>query len=144
MEKIDFSISVEISQPPKKIFECLLQVSKWWSKDFAGNSATIGDEFVIHHPGAHYSKQRLTEFIPDRRIVWLVTESKLDWLTHNKSEWTNTQMIFELESADNGTVLRFTHEGLVPDIECYERCREGWTTVILERLYNFIMTGKEI
>lgn len=134
----------EVGKSPEEIFDRITQVSKWWSKDYEGSSTKPGDEFIIHHPGQHYSKQELVEVIPGKKIVWLVTDSKLNWLEKDQHEWTNTKMIFEIIPEGNKTILHFTHEGLVPENECYERCEQGWNLVIKDRLFNFITDGKSI
>jgi hypothetical protein len=119
-------------------------VAKWWGgKDLKGSSTKLNDEFVIHHPGAHYSKQQLIEVIPGQKIVWIVVDSELNWLK-DTTEWTGTKMIFELTPEDDKTLLHFTHEGLIPEKECYNRCSQGWDMVIKERLFNFIAAGKTI
>jgi hypothetical protein len=135
---------IEVASSQQDIFNHINGVSKWWSKDFEGSSTKLNDEFVIHHPGRHYSKQKLIEFIPGKKVVWLVTESKLHWLEKNGDEWTNTKMIFEITANGDKTVIYFAHEGLVPEMECYDRCRHGWDMVIKERLFNFITNGKTI
>jgi len=140
----NYTISIEVKQPADVVFDRINEVSKWWSKDFTGSSAELNDEFVICHPGAHYSKQKLVEVIPGRKVVWLVTDSNLDWLTNDQHEWTNTKMIFEITAAGDKTILHFTHEGLVPEKECYSRCTQGWDMVIKDRLFNFITSGKTI
>ena len=87
----------------------------------------------------------MVEIIPDKKIVWLVTESEMSWLEKDKQEWTNTKLIFEIAVEGDKTLLRFTHEGLIPEKECYERCaHEGWELVIKDWLFNFINTGKAI
>jgi len=139
-----FSVSIELSQSPQHVFNCIKDVPNWWSKDYEGSSKQLDDEFIIHHPGAHFSRQKLVELIPDQKMVWQVTESTLYWLQHNKQEWTNTKMIFELSALGDKTLLHFTHEGLVPENESYTRCAEGWTLVIKERLANYIHHGKTI
>lgn len=138
------TISIEIAKSPHDVFSAITKdVAKWWGgKDFEGNSSRLNDEFIIHHPGAHFSRQKLVEVIPDQKVVWLVTESKLNWL-HDQEEWTNTRMIFEISGSENNTVLHFTHEGLVPEKECYDKCHQGWNMIIKERLFNFIIEGKE-
>jgi hypothetical protein len=73
-----------------------------------------------------------------------VTESKLNWLEKDKNEWTNTRMIFEITTKGDKTVLHFTHEGLVPEKECYTKCEQGWNMVIRDWLFNFITAGKTI
>lgn len=138
-----FTTSIEIINTPEEVFNCITEVTKWWSKDFEGNSKNLNDEFVIHHPNQHYSKQKLIEVIANKKIVWLVTESELNWLKNNKSEWTNTKMFFELTTRDNKTSLHFTHYGLIPEMECYAMCEKGWTMIIKSWLLHFITYGTE-
>src|SRR5580704_11143689 len=112
-----------------------------YTADFEGSSSIMNDEFIINHPNQHYSKQKLVEFIPDNKIVWLVTESKLNWIKGNEEEWTNTKMIFEISNKGDKTILHFTHEGLVPEKECYAMCEEGWTMIIKDWLFHLITVG---
>ena len=143
-ENRSFTAMIEVAKPPHDVFNCIKEVPKWWSKDFEGNSSHLNDEFIIHHPGSHYSKQKLIEVIPGKKIVWLVIESKLYWLEKDETEWTNTKMIFEISTKGDKTLLHFTHEGLIPEKECYARCEEGWNMVIKDRLFNFITNGETI
>ncbi|HVS97959.1 MAG TPA: hypothetical protein VHE54_15800 [Puia sp.] len=83
----------------------------------------------------------MIECVPGDKVVWLVTEGALPWLRDNQ-EWTNTKMIFELRAKGNNTVLCFRHEGFVPQKECYARCEQGWTTVVKDWLYNYLVHGK--
>jgi hypothetical protein len=144
MTNNSFTAKIEVSKSSQDVFKNITNdVAKWWGgKDLKGKTTKLNDEFIINHPGAHYSKQKLVEVIADKKIVWLVTESKLDWLKKDQHEWTNTKMIFEITTKGDKTVLHFTHEGLVPEKECYALCNEGWSTVIKNYLLNFITEGK--
>jgi len=126
MKKKNYTATIEVAKSAKDVFNDIKEVSKWWSKDYEGNSTNLNDEFVICHPGAHFSKQKLIEVIPDKKVVWLVTDSELNWLENDKHEWTNTKMIFEITPKEDKTLLHFTHEGLAPEIECYDRCTNAW------------------
>ena len=142
-ESRSFTTDIEVSKSANDVFNCLREVSKWWSVDFEGESSNLNDEFIIHHPHQHYSKQKLVEVDPGRKIVWLVVDSVLYWLK-DKHEWTNTKMIFEIAEKGDKTLLQYTHEGLVPEKECYSQCAQGWTMVIRDRLFSFIEDGKTI
>jgi hypothetical protein len=138
-----FTATIEVEKSAQEVFQCIKDVSKWWGgEDFEGNSTNLNDEFTIHHPGAHYSKQKLIEVIPGNKMVWLVTESTLNWLEKDKREWDNTKMIFEMSARGEKTILHFTHDGLVPEKESFKRCAEGWNMVIKDWLYNFIISGE--
>ena len=74
----------------------------------------------------HYSKQRLVELVQDKKIVWLVVESNLSFLD-NPSEWTETKISFEISDEDGQTTVKFIHDGLVPQFECYGDCTGAWS-----------------
>lgn len=137
-----FTVTIELNKSPELVFKGINDISKWWGgRDLTGNNIKLNDEFIINHPGAHYSKQRVVEIIPNKKVVWLVTDSTLNWLKKNQHEWTNTRLIFVLTSDDTKTSLHFTHEGLLPQLECYERVSQGWNTVIKDYLFNYIGKG---
>jgi len=144
MINLNYTATIEVEKSPQVVFDCLKEVPKWWSRDFKGNSTKLNDEFVISHPGRHYSKQKLTDVIPGKRLVWFVTDSELSWIENDKHEWTNTKMIFVITPHGGKTVVNFTHEGLVPEKECYAMCQQGWDMVIKDRLFHFITDGKAI
>jgi len=81
------------------------------------------------------------EVIPNEKVVWLVTDSNLDF-TKNKSEWTGTKIIFDVSKINNKTQLRFTHVGLVPAIECYDGCSGAWEDLIQKSLFSLITNGE--
>jgi hypothetical protein len=138
-----YTATIEVAKPPQHVFDCILNVSKWWGgKDFEGRTRLLNDEFIIQHGNVHFSKQRMIEVDRGRRVVWLITESTLAWLEGDKDEWTNTRLVLEVAPKGDGTVLRFTHEGLVPEQECYSRCSAGWSVVIYDYLRNFIVEDR--
>jgi hypothetical protein len=143
MKDQSYTATIEVANTPQDVFDRITDILKWWTKDFEGSSTKLNDEFIICHPGQHYSKQILTEVSPGKKVVWQVTDSDLSWLK-DKAEWTGTRMIFELTPEGGKTQVRFTHEGLVPGKECYDRCMGGWDMVIKGQLFNFITAGKAI
>ena len=141
MSNPDFSMTFFFEQSPKTVFKAINEVKTWWSEDFSGSSEKRDDEFEVRFAEVHYSRQKLTEVIPESKIVWLVTDSRLSFLK-DKSEWTGTSVSFDISREGNKTKLLFTHRGLVPAIECFKDCSNGWTYYLEQSLVPFISTGK--
>lgn len=73
--------------------------------------------------------------------MWHVLDSRLTFVK-DQTEWTGTDVIFEITRTDDRTELRFTHAGLVPAFECYGGCSGAWGFYINESLRALITTGK--
>jgi uncharacterized protein YndB with AHSA1/START domain len=145
MNTSDFTTTLLVDQTPEEVYTAINNVSGWWTAEpgIEGSTDKVGDEFEFHHKDMHYSKQKVTELIPNKKVVWHVLDSSLNFVG-NKSEWNNTKIIFEIAKKGDKTELRFTHVGLVPEIECYGDCSSGWGTYINGSLHNLIIaTGKE-
>lgn len=138
----DYTKSYLIEKSPAEVFNAINNITQWWSEDFKGTSKKLNDEFEVwFFKDLHYSKQKLVEVVPNKKVVWLITDSKLTFLK-DKNEWTGTKVSFELTEKDGKTELLFTHYGLKPEIECYNDCTKGWTFYIEESLLPLINTGK--
>lgn len=135
-----FSLSFVVDRSPGEVFNIIKDVSSWWSglynEQFEGKSDSKDDEFSFRAGnGAHYSRQRLIEIIPGKRLVWLVIESELNFLK-NRSEWTGTKIIFDVAKKESQTAITFTHEGLHPKVECYNSCAPVWTQYLEQKLLS--------
>ena len=141
MKQEDYHTSITVDVTAHEAFESINNVTKWWTENLEGSSQKLNDEFTVRFGDVHYSKQKLVEIVPDKKVVWLVTDSKLNFIK-DKQEWTNTKIIFEIFPLDNKTQIHFTHKGLVPGIECFDACSNAWSQYIHQSLFNLMATGK--
>lgn len=141
MNNHSFTTTLLVDQTPIEVFNAITNVRGWWSQDIIGDTQKQGDEFIFEVKNVHFSKQKLIEVIPNKRVVWLVTESNMTFIKKH-DEWTDTKVIFDITKDGDKTKLTFTHEGLIPEVECYGACSPAWTQYIQHSLFQLITTGK--
>jgi hypothetical protein len=141
MKTSDFTATLLVDQTPEQAFGAITDLRGWWSENIEGGTDQLNDEFTYHYKDIHYCKMKLIELVPGQKVVWLVLDNYFKF-TEDKSEWIGTKLVFDIAQKDNQTEIRFTHEGLVPQYECYEVCREAWTHYIYDSLRDLITTGK--
>lgn len=140
MSQEDFSTTIPVSQTPEEVFAAVTNVRGWWSEDIDGGTAEFGDEFTYRYFDDHRCTIKLTEVVPGERVVWRVLDNYFSF-TEDRSEWTGTDIVFEISKTDAGTELRFTHLGLVPEYECFAVCSKSWGFYIGVSLRELITTG---
>ncbi|TKC12308.1 SRPBCC domain-containing protein [Pedobacter polaris] len=141
MQNQDFTTTLIVDQSPAKVFAAINNVCGWWSEEIEGSTDKLNSEFDYHYEDVHRSKMKIVEFIPDKKVVWLVKENYFQF-TKDKTEWTGTKIIFEISKVGDKTQVQMTHHGLVPEYECYEICEDSWTNYIQNSLRKLITTGK--
>lgn len=141
MENQDFKTTVLVNATPQQVFGAINNVRGWWSENIEGDTDRPGAEFSYHYQDVHRSTMKITEWIPDKKVVWHVLDNYFKFTT-DKQEWTGTDVIFEISERDGQTQLTFIHRGLVPHYECFQICRDAWTHYIQGSLKELIVTGK--
>ena len=141
MKNQNFIATFSVDQTPKEVFDAINNVRGWWSGEVEGDTDKLGAEFTYRYKDVHRTRQKITELVPGKKVVWHVTDSDLSFVKE-KDEWTGTDIIFDISAKDGKTEIRFTHAGLVPQVECYGNCSNAWGLLVKGNLRNLITTGK--
>lgn len=130
-----------VDKTPAEVIAAINNVRAWWSGEITGETDRIDAEFTYSVPGVHRSTQKITEIIPNKKIVWHVLDASLSFVKET-DEWKETDIVFEIGVKGSKTEVRFHHKGLVPDLECYDACSNAWNLLINGNLFRFIITGE--
>jgi Activator of Hsp90 ATPase homolog 1-like protein len=141
MTNQNFSTTISVDQSPEEAFKAITNVHRWWSGEIEGDAGRLGAEFTYRYKDVHRSKQRVTEFVPGKKVVWHVLDSELSF-AKDKSEWNGTDIVFDISEKNGKTEVRFTHAGLVPEYECFDDCSIAWDTLVNGNLRKLIATGE--
>lgn len=124
MASQDYSASITADITPREATERINRVADWWTGSFSGASQNIGDAFTVRF-GKTFVEFSVAELVPEKRIVWHVTDCNLQFID-DKKEWKETQVVFDLSPDGAATRVTMTHVGLAPSSECFETCQNGW------------------
>jgi Activator of Hsp90 ATPase homolog 1-like protein len=141
MDSQNFTTAFTVDQTPEEAFAAINNVRGWWSGEIEGSTDKLGEEFTYRYEDVHRSKQKITELVPGKKVTWHVLDAYLDF-TKDKTEWTGTDITFDITRKGDKTEVRFTHVGLVPKFECFDNCSNAWGFYINGSLQSLITTGK--
>ena len=135
---VTYTVAIELPRSRSEVFSHLITLSKWWPEDIEGENVKLNSEFIFKTGDSHYSKNKVIEFVPGEKFVWLATEAirKTDGY-----DWSGSKMIFELAPKGNNTLIAFTYDGVVFENE-YDRLVMICDMTLKELFLNFIMNGK--
>jgi hypothetical protein len=141
VESESFTATILVDQSPATAFNAIKNFRAWWSEDIEGNTDKVNETFFYHYKDIHLCKIKLIEEVVAKKVVYEVIENHFNFIK-DQTEWVGTKLIFEITKEGDKTSVHFTHEGLVPEYECYEVCNDAWSGYIKNSLYNLIATGK--
>lgn len=141
MSDQNFTLSFTVDQSPEEVFKAIINVRGWWSQAIEGETDKQGALFYYHFKDIHRATLKVTELVPGKKVSWHVLQNYFNF-GKDQTEWTGTDIVFEIAKKGDKTELVFTHIGLVPQYECYKVCSDGWGTYIYDSLRSLITTGK--
>ena len=137
----NYTTTFSVDQSPAEVFAAINNVRGWWSQAVEGDTDKLGAVFYYHYQDLHRSTLKISEFVPGKKIAWRVLQNYFSFV-EDKTEWTGTDVVFEMAKKGDKTEVCFTHVGLVPTYECYSACSDGWRTYINGSLHDLITKGK--
>lgn len=143
MSNQDYSVSFAVDNPSEEVFAAINNVRAWWEGQITGPTDQLGGVFTYQYGTFHTSKQKVTELVSGKKVVWDIIEGGPKFVKV-KSEWKGTRVIFDITKKANYTEVRFTHQGLIPRLECYDSCTDAWGPIIRDSLRSLITTGNGV
>jgi len=139
-ESKDYSVTFLVDKTPEEAFDAIANVRGWFTQAIEGDTDRLGAVFYYHYQDNHRCTFKMTEFVPGKKMVWHVLQNYFKF-TKDTTEWTGTDVVFEIGRKGDQPEVRFTHIGLVPAYECYDVCASSWKSII-GSLSDLITTGK--
>ena len=138
-EQKNYHSSITANISAEEAYVKISKVNNWWALNFEGSAQKKGDVFTVRF-GDTFVTFKIAVAIPGRKFTWYAMDCLLPWL-NDKTEWTGTEIVFEISRENNATKIDMTHIGLTPEVECYDQCEKGWDHFIKESLFKFVTEG---
>jgi uncharacterized protein YndB with AHSA1/START domain len=137
----NYRAELTFAAPPAALFDAFTTldgIAGWWTEQVTGCGAE-GGELTLGFPNSDGPRVVLHVDTAQRSsIVWSVRDVPPlpAW-----QEWAGTRIAVRLEpDGDGGTMMQFEHEGLNPQLHCYDTCSRGWDHG-LASLRGYVDTG---
>jgi hypothetical protein len=140
MSQADLTVTITVDATPEEVVAAIGDVASWWTGDIEGDSTTVGGTFTYRYGAMHRSTQVVTE-LTGQRVVWHVEDAELAF-TSTGDDWIGTDIVFDVAAAEGGTRVRFTHVGITPEVECFDRCSPAWSHYVATNLAQRITSGR--
>jgi hypothetical protein len=140
----NYTREIVVSTTPTEAYKALTTGFKeWWTTDC--NPVTDTGDIITFKFGPSYWVMRTNNLVPAKLVELECTEAHHvhDGLPSTiLSEWKGSKLIWEILKQDEKTKIVLTHEGLVPSLECYEVCEQGWDYFFVNSLKQYLDTGE--
>jgi hypothetical protein len=76
MENQDFTTTLLVDRSPKEAFDAINNVRGWWSENIEGGTEKLNDVFTYRVKDLHQCTMKLTEVVPNKKVVcwcWIIT-----------------------------------------------------------------------
>lgn len=128
-------LQLEINASTHKVYDLLTTISglrAWWTVQTTGNADKDG--IIDFRFGEHYFIQmEVIETNLNGLVKWKCLQADKDWI--------GTIVTFHLESNDNKTTLRFSHDKWPTHGEFFAHCSFSWAKYLLS-MRNLLELGE--
>ncbi|MBG6158910.1 MAG: SRPBCC domain-containing protein [Roseibium album] len=140
----NYKKSIRVIATKEVAFDALTAgIDKWWTSE-AGKFENEGDVAKFGFAGRKgYWSFKATKLDPDL-VEWECVEALHihDGLPdETETEWLGTRAVWSIEEKDGVTDIQLEHQGLTPDLHCYEVCEAGWDMFFVDSLKAYLDTG---
>lgn len=138
----DFSTTFTVDAPRDRVYRAICQPQQWWDETIETLEGSVDEEgsgFRFDN-AKQYAEFSVVQARQDDRLVWRVDPTGKK---REDKEWDGTEIIFDLEDADEGeTNVTFTHRGMYRREDNYEKVAQEWEQRLSDKLEPLIKESK--
>ncbi|MCZ4274133.1 SRPBCC family protein [Maritalea porphyrae] len=140
----NYKRTIRVKATPNAAYTALTEgFEHWWTKPDKV-LRNVGDtaRFDFSEENGYWIF-RATELRPDRIEMTCIEAHHLveGYTGQIEEEWLGTTVIWKIEQDGHETCIHFEHDGLAPELHCFDICRAGWDLFFVDSLKAYLDTG---
>ena len=141
----NYTRTIKTQADPNKAYWALTEgMHKWWTRPDAP-MISLGDRSKFSFPpGKSYWTFEATRLVPGRAVEMRCVEAlhiHEGQPREIETEWLDTCVCWAIEHDAGVTEISVVHEGLVPELLCFDVCKAGWDFFFVDSLQAYLDTG---
>ncbi len=137
---------ITVYASPSQVYEALTTgYDHWWTTTKGKSFINEGDRIKFTFaPNVSYWTMQAKTLTPNKRVELECVDANhimVDKPNSSSIEWLGTTMIWNIEPDGDRTNIHFVHNGLTPELHCYEVCEAGWDMFFVASLKAYLDTG---
>jgi hypothetical protein len=139
----NYSRDIVVSSTPEAAYRALTsEYHKWWT--LAADAVTAVGDTIKFQFDATYWVMRVNLLSPKYIELECVEAHHIhDGLPASiLQEWEGSKLIWKIQVLDGMTKISLTHDGLIPSLDCFEVCKDGWDYFFVTSLKNYLNEGE--
>jgi hypothetical protein len=143
MKSNDYTQTIVVSNTPNAAYKALTtEFDKWWTPD-TGSISNVGDTIKFKFNTTYWIMRANTLARNYIELECIEAHHIHDGLPSSiLKEWEGTTLKWEIQEQDGNTKISLTHKGLIPSLDCFEICKEGWDYFFVTSLKKYLNKGK--
>lgn len=141
---LDYTREIIVSTVPGAAYRALTTgFDKWWTTS-CNPISEAGDRITFRF-GSTCWVMRANSLVPDNFVELECVEAHHMHKGLSSSilnEWEGTKLRWQIQKQGEKTKIVFVHEGLIPSLDCYEVCEQGWDYYFVNSLQQYLDTGE--
>lgn len=140
----NYTREIIVLNTPSAAYQALTtDFDKWWTNS-CNTISNIGDKVTFRF-GPAFWVMRANSLVPNNSVELECIEAHHvhDGLPSSIiNEWQGTKLKWKIKKIGEKTKIKLTHEGLIPSLDCYEVCEQGWDNFFVNSLKDYLDTGE--
>lgn len=139
----NYQEKIVVSASPEAGFAAVAtQMNQWWTTSVEGRLAKVGDKLTVRFPPdfGHWTFEAMS-LVPGRLIEMICIDAHHKVEGQPKEidrEWLGTRIIWQFDRIGEKTEITLTHDGLTPQLNCWDICLDGWNHFFKTSLRAFL------